>query len=86
MATGTDPADKDSFAALIRDIAEIDLQDVDSDALRDAEYEQTRWVLDELAGKTIKAAEVEDRRIVIETQGGNRYFFYGFMGSGHPER
>jgi hypothetical protein len=86
MATGTDPADKDSFADLLRDIAELDLQDVDSDALREAEYEQTRWILDELAGKTIKAAEVADRRIVIETQDGNRYFFYGFMGSGPPER
>jgi hypothetical protein len=85
MATGTDPADKDSFADLIRDITELDLQDVDSDALRDAEYEQTRWILDKLAGKTIKAAKIEDRRIVLETDDGNRYFFYGFMGSGPPK-
>ncbi len=84
MATGTDPADKDSFADLIRDITELDLRDVDSDALRDAEYEQTRWILDKLAGKTIKAAKIEDRRIVLETDDGNRYFFYGFMGSGPP--
>jgi hypothetical protein len=86
MATGTDSADKDSFSDLLRDIVELDLQDVDSDALREAEYEQTRWVLDELAGKTIKAAEIAERRIVIETQDGNRYFFYGFMGSGAPEK
>jgi hypothetical protein len=25
---------------------------------------------------------MEDRRIVIETDDGNRYFFYGFIGSG----
>jgi hypothetical protein len=26
---------------------------------------------------------MEETRIVIETGDGNRYFFYGFMGSGH---
>ncbi len=81
MAT-TDPADKDSFADLLRDIVALDLRDVDSDALREAEYEQIRWILDKLVGKVIRSAEMEDRRIVIETDDGNRYFFYGFIGSG----
>ena len=59
-----------------------DLKEIDPEALRAAEFEQTQWVLDELAGKTIRRADLEDTRIVIETNDGNRYFFYGFMGSG----
>ncbi len=63
-----------------------DLKDIDADALREAEFEQTRWVLETLAGKTIRGATLEDTRIVIETSDGNKYFFFGFMGSGHPAR
>jgi len=66
-----------SLEALLRE-----LKEVDTEALRAAEFEQTQWVLDELAGKTIRRATLEDTRIVIETGDGNRYFFYGFMGSG----
>jgi hypothetical protein len=50
--------------------------------LRAAEFEQTQSILDTLLGKTISEATIEDTRIVIETSDGNRYFFYGFMGSG----
>jgi hypothetical protein len=82
MAIGTDPSGKDSLEELLKDIETLDLADVDPDALREAEDEATQWVLDRLAGKTIAKAVLEDRRIVIETQDGNRYFFYGFMGSG----
>jgi len=82
MAIGTDPSGKDSLEELLKDIETLDLADVDPDALREAEDEATQWVLDRLAGKTIAKAELSDRRIVIETQDGNRYFFYGFMGSG----
>ena len=80
MAIGTDsvdPMDGASLEELLRD-----LQDIDPDALREAEFEQTRWVLDGLAGKVIRSASVEETRIVIETSEGNKYFFYGFMGSG----
>ena len=59
------------------------LQDVDPDALRVAEFEQTQSILDTLVGKNIEAATIEDTRIVLETSDGNRYFFFGFMGSGH---
>jgi hypothetical protein len=69
-----------SLEALLRDLKEID-----AEALRAAEFEQTQWVLDELAGKTIRRADLEETRIVIETSDGFRYFFYGFMGSG-PKR
>ncbi|HMD01729.1 MAG TPA: hypothetical protein VKG44_02070 [Candidatus Baltobacteraceae bacterium] len=55
--------------------------EIDADALREAEFEQTQGILDTLAGKTIAKATLEDTRIVVETSDGNRYFFYGFMGS-----
>jgi len=84
MAIGTDPSDKDSIEELLKDIETLDLADVDPAALREAEDEATRWVLERLTGKTIAKAVLEDRRIVIETEDGNRYFFYGFMGSGRP--
>ena len=84
MAIGTDPSGSDSIAALLKDIETLDLADVDPEALREAEDSATEWVLDTLQGKTIARAILEDRRIVLETQDGNRYFFYGFMGSGSP--
>jgi len=84
MALETDPPGPGSLDQLLKDLGDLDLRDIDPDALREAEFEQTRWILDELAGKTIAKAELEDTRIVIETSDGNRYFFYGFMGSGRP--
>jgi len=60
----------------------LNLLEVDPDALREAEFEQTQSILDTLAGKTIRSASIEDNRIVVETTDGNRYFFYGFMGGG----
>lgn len=56
--------------------------DIDPDALREAEFVQAQSILDTLVGKTIGTAQIEDTRIVVETTDGNRYFFYGFMGSG----
>jgi hypothetical protein len=84
MAIETGPPGPESLDQLLAALEDIDLQDIDPSLLREAEFEQTRWVLDELAGKTIAKAELEDTRIVIETGDGNRYFFYGFMGSGRP--
>ncbi|MGH7727973.1 MAG: hypothetical protein ACREM2_04160 [Vulcanimicrobiaceae bacterium] len=60
----------------------LNLMEIDPDALREAEFEQTQAILDTLAGKTIASARIEDTRIVLETADGNRYFFFGFMGSG----
>ena len=59
----------------------LNLMEIDADSLREAEFEQTQGILDTLAGKTIAKATMEDTRIVVETSDGNRYFFYGFMGS-----
>ncbi len=82
---GIDSKDHGSLDDLLT-LLEVDtdsLQDVDPDALREAEFEQTQSILDTLVGKSIKAATIEDTRIVLETSDGNRYFFFGFMGSGH---
>ncbi len=84
MAIGTDSKDHGSLEKLLH-LLEVDvdsLKDVDPDALRIAEFEQTQSILDTLAGKTIVRATIEDTRIVIETSDRNRYFFFGYMGSG----
>jgi hypothetical protein len=57
------------------------LLEIDPDALREAEFAQAQAILDTMVGETIATASMEDRRIVIETTSGNRYFFYGFMGN-----
>ncbi len=82
IGTETDPGDTGKIDALLKDIEDLDLQEIDADSLREAEFEQTRWVLDKMTGKTITRAVVEETRIVIETSDGNRYFFFGFMGAG----
>jgi len=84
IGTETNPGDFGKIDALLKDLEGIDLQEIDADSLREAEFEQTRWILDEMKGKTIARALLEDTRIVIETSDGNRYFFFGFMGSGRP--
>ncbi|GAC1305436.1 MAG: hypothetical protein NVSMB19_16910 [Vulcanimicrobiaceae bacterium] len=84
IGTETDPNEHGKMEALLKDIEHLDLQDIDPESLREAEFEQTRWVLDEMTGKTIARALLEDTRIVVETTDGNRYFFFGFMGSGRP--
>jgi len=60
----------------------LQLIEVEPDALREAEFLQAQSILETLVGKTITAASLEDTRIVITTSDGNRYFFYGFLGSG----
>jgi hypothetical protein len=83
MAIGTGASsDHDKIDDLLDAIANLDLHDIDPDALREAENEQTRWILATLVGKTIVRADLEDSRVVVETGEGNRYFFYGFMGGG----
>lgn len=57
----------------------LQLIEVEPDALREAEFAQAQSILETLVGKTVKSAEIEDTRIVITTQDGNKYFFYGFL-------
>jgi hypothetical protein len=74
-------SNEDDFAKL-DDL--IHLMEIEPDSLREAEFVQAQMILDTLVGETITAAAMEDTRIVVETASGNRYFFYGFMGSGRP--
>jgi hypothetical protein len=60
----------------------LHLIEVEPDALREAEFIQAQAILETMVGKTITEAALEDTRIVISTSDGNRYFFYGFLGSG----
>lgn len=88
IGTGTDPSGHDALGDLLKDIANDEfvreLQDIDPEAFREAEFEQTQDILNTLRGKQIKSATMEDSRIVIETADGNRYFFFGFMASAGP--
>ena len=61
---------------------ENELIDIEPEALRAAEFMQAREVVTAMVGRRITAARVEDTRIVIETDDGNVYYFYGFMGEG----
>jgi hypothetical protein len=60
----------------------LHLIEVEPDALREAEFLQAQAILETLVGRRIAKATIEDTRIVITTDDGNRYFFYGFLGSG----
>jgi hypothetical protein len=58
----------------------MELIEVEPDALREAEFLQAQAILDTMIGKTVTEAAIEDTRIVITTQDGNQYYFYGFLG------
>ena len=63
----------------------LDLVDIEPDAWREAEFTQAQLILDTLVGKRIASANVEDTRIVLTTEEGCQYFFYGFMGEDRSE-
>ena len=58
----------------------LHLIEVEPDALREAEFMQAQAILETMVGKTISSAEIEETRIVITTDDGSKYFFYGFLG------
>jgi len=58
----------------------LHLIEVEPDALREAEFMQAQAILETMVGKKIAAAELEETRIVVTTDDGNKYFFYGFLG------
>ncbi len=60
----------------------LDLIDIDSDALREAEFAQAQDILDTMVGKRVKLAEMGETRITITTEDGSKYFFYGFLSGG----
>ena len=59
--------------------------DIEPDALREAELMQARSLLHRLVGRTITDLRVEDTRIAMDTDDGITYYFYGFMGEDAPE-
>ena len=64
----------------------LHLIEVEPDALREAEFLQAQAILETMIGKTIASADIDESRIVVTTTDGNKYFFYGFLGSGlEPE-
>ncbi len=60
----------------------LELIDVDSDALRAAEFAEAQEILNTMIGKKITGAQMGDTRITITTADGNQYFFYGFLSGG----
>jgi hypothetical protein len=59
----------------------IHLIDDEPEGLRTAEFLQNQYMLENLVGKSITAATVEETRVAITTSDGCRYYFYGFLGS-----
>lgn len=59
-----------------------DLNDIEPEALREAEFGTVQSVLDSLVGKRIRSAEIDDTHIAVTTEDGAIYAFYGFLGSG----
>jgi hypothetical protein len=62
----------------------LDLIKNEPDGLRAAEFLQVQAALEEIVGKSVTAAAVEETRVAITTSDGSRYFFYGFLGSENP--
>jgi hypothetical protein len=58
----------------------LNLIEVEPDALREAEFLQAQAILETMVGKKIASAELQETRIVVTTEDGNKYFFYGFLG------
>jgi hypothetical protein len=59
----------------------LQIIEAEPEGLQAAEFFQAQEILQSLVGKTVTEAAVEDTRIVITTSDGNRYHFYGFLGS-----
>jgi hypothetical protein len=59
-----------------------DLNDIEPDALREAEFGTVQSVLDSMVGKRVASAAIGDTRISVTTEDGTTYSFYGFLGSG----
>lgn len=59
--------------------------EIESDALREAEFMQVRSLLDGLVGRTIVEARVEETRIALVTDDKRTFYFFGFMGDETPD-
>jgi hypothetical protein len=59
----------------------IELLEAEPEGLRAAEFLQAQDVLGGLAGKRVAEAAIEETRVVVTTDDGCLYYFYGFLGS-----
>lgn len=53
------------------------MKKIDADAFVDESIEETQSILNVLRGKTVGLVVAEERRIVIETTDGSRFYFSG---------
>jgi UDP-3-O-acyl-N-acetylglucosamine deacetylase len=63
-----------------------DLNDIEPEALREAEFGTVQAVLDSMVGTRIVSATLDETHIEIRTDDGSAYSFYGFLGSSGPKR
>ncbi len=63
----------------------LHLIEAEPEGLQTAEFLQTQAMLENVVGKTIARAVVEETRVAITTQDGCKYYFYGYLGSEKPE-
>jgi hypothetical protein len=61
-----------------------DLNDIEPEALREAEFGTVQAVLDSMVGRRITSAWIDDVHVEVTTDDGSVYSFYGFLGSGKP--
>ncbi len=59
----------------------LHLIEAEPEGLRTAEFLQTQAMLENVVGKTITAAVVEETRVAITTSDGCKYYFYGYLGA-----
>ena len=64
----------------VNNVRDLELLDIELEALREAEKVFAQGILDTMVGKEVTGATYEDTRIVITMNDGNEYYFYGFMG------
>lgn len=62
----------------------LNLIEVEPEHLQAAELINAQAVLENLVGKTVSGARVDDRRVAVTTSDGGRYYFYGFLGFEKP--
>jgi len=64
----------------VNNLRDLELLEIDLDALREAERVFAQGILDTMVGKQVAKATYEETRIVVAMSDGSEYYFYGFMG------
>lgn len=66
--------------SVVNNVRDLELLEIDLEALREAERVFAQGILDTMSGKDVAKATYEDTRIVVSMSDGSEYYFYGFMG------